>query len=155
MVRKYNIENEIARDQDFLKILSKNPSQVFKSIKQQKNAQRKGIKTLKVGNKVYSDENHGDGFYDGISFLKSLPQMTSPCFESFAEDHRHIIEICKSGNKIPRISVTDAEELLKQIRPGVTDYFSISAAHYLNGGCAAIRHFQFLFNGVLGNVELY
>ena len=80
--------------------------------------------------------------------------MTFPYFESFSEDHRHIIEICKAGNKIPRISVTEAEELLKQIRPGVTDYFSVSAAHYLNGGLAAIRHFQFLFNSVLGNIEL-
>ena len=103
---------------------------------------------------MYTDGNVADGFYDSISSLKTLPPSTSPSFASFAEDHRHIIEICKAGEKIPRISDTMAEELLKQIRPGVSDYFSISAAHYLNGGLAAIRHFRFLFNSVLSNIEV-
>ena len=146
IVRKYNNKKEIERDQDFLNLLSKNPSQVFKRIKSDRKSLNKRIKALKVGNKLYSD--------DSISSLQTLPPITSPCFETFAEDHRHILNICKAGKKIPRITVSKAEELLKQIRPGVTDYFLVSAAHYLNGGQAALHHFKFLFNSVLDKIEL-
>ena len=75
MIRKYNNEKEIKRDQDFLNLLSKNPSQVFKSIKSEKKSQNKRIKSLKVGDKLYSDEHVPDGFFDSISSLKTLPPI--------------------------------------------------------------------------------
>ena len=62
--------------------------------------------------------------------------------------------IGKSGSKIPKISLTQAESILKKIRPAVSDFYSVTASHYLNGGDVAIRHFQFLFNSVLKNIEL-
>ena len=46
-----------------------------------------------------------------------------------------------------------AEELLRAIRPSVTDFYSISALHYLNGGDPAIKHFQLLVNAVLSDIE--
>ena len=52
LVRKHNLEKEVVRDQNFLHLLSKNPSQVFKTIKSQKNKKSKSIKSLKVGNKI-------------------------------------------------------------------------------------------------------
>ena len=39
------------------------------------------------------------------------------------------------------------------MKPHVSNFFSITAAHYLYGGDAAINHFQFLFNTVLENIE--
>ena len=154
LVRKYNNDKESKRDHDFLNLLSSNPAKVFKSIKSAKSKDSKTIKLLKVGEKTYFDDAVADGFFDSISSLKTLPPITSPNFDTFAEDYRHIIEICKSGAKIPRITMKAAKDLLLKIRPSVTDFFSISASHYLNGGHAAIAHFRFLFNVVLENIEL-
>ena len=36
----------------------------------------------------------------------------------------------------------------------LSDFFSITASHYLNGGHAGILHFQFLVNKVLENIEI-
>ena len=52
------------------------------------------------------------------------------------------------------MSLVQAEDLLKKIRPGVSDFFSITAAHFINGGTATIRHFQFLVNTIIKNIEL-
>ena len=95
-----------------------------------------------------------DGFYDSISNLKTLKNITATSFEQFKEDHSHIIEICKSGTKIPRISDSDALSLLKSIRPDVSDFFSVTANHYLHGGDIALAHFQFLINTVIDNIEI-
>ena len=154
LVRKHHNDNETKRDNDFQSLLSKNPAQVFKNIKSMKSRDSKTIKLLRVGDKTYTDDAVADGFFDSISSLKTLPPITSPSFDIFAEDYRHIIEICKSGEKIPRISLKEANDLLLKIRPSVTDFFSISANHYINGGPAAIAHFRFLFNLVLENIEL-
>ena len=95
-----------------------------------------------------------DGYYDGISSLKSLDEITSPSFDSFATDYKHIVEICKSARKIPRISPEKASQLLRKIRLSVSDFYSITAAHFIYGGEAALTHFCFLFNAVLDNIEL-
>ena len=36
----------------------------------------------------------------------------------------------------------------------MADFYSITAAHYINGGEAALQHFCFLFNTVLENIDL-
>ena len=133
--------------------MSNNPQQVFKKIKSNKAKQAPRIKSLRVGDKLYTDERVADGFFDNISSLKTMKPISSSHFDSFAEDHRDIVEICKAGAKIPRITLKEAQDLLKKIRPGVSDFFSITAAHYLNGGSPALNHFIFLFNSVLENIE--
>ena len=92
--------------------------------------------------------------YDSIAQLKTLDTITSPSFTSFANDYKHIIEICKAARTIPRISRQNAAELLRKIRASVADFYSITAEHYLNGGDAALDHFCFLFNAILGSIEV-
>ena len=154
LVRKHNISQEVDRDNDLLSLLSKQPKEIFKSFRNAKAGQASKVKTLHVGNKTYTEDNVADGFYDSISELKSISEITATSFERFAEDHRHIVEICKSGAKVPEITLVKAEALLKKIRPGVSDIFSITAAHYLHGGDTTLKHFQFLINTVLKNIEL-
>ena len=154
LVRKHNISEEVDRDNDLLSLLSKQPKEIFKSFRNAKAGQAAKVKTLHVGNKTYTEDNVADGFYDSISELKSISEITATSFERFAEDHRHIVEICKSGAKVPEITQVKAEALLKKIRPGVSDIFSITAAHYLHGGDTTLKHFQFLINTVLKNIEL-
>ena len=103
---------------------------------------------------MYSDTSVADGFFDHISGLKTPKQFTSPNAKTFLEDHRHVIEIAKAGKNIPLLSYDQAESLLRRIRPSVADYYSVTAAHYLNGGQVAITHFQFLINTLLKNIEL-
>ena len=40
------------------------------------------------------------------------------------------------------------------MRPNVSDIFSVTAAHYINGGPTTIKHFQFLLNCVFESIEL-
>ena len=154
LVRKINVDRECERDIELLDILSKQPRKVFQKIKSQKSKDSAKIKLLKVDDKIYTEENVADGFFDSISSTKRIKEITATSFESFSEDHRHIMEICKSGSKIPRISLFQAESILRKIRPAVSDFYSVTASHYLNGGEVAIKHFQFLFNSVLKNIEL-
>ena len=153
IVRKHDTAKECKKNDDFNNLLSQNPKQVFKNIKSQKSKESRGIKSLLVGEKLYTDEGVADGFFDSISALKTMKPITSSFFDTFAEDHRDIIDICKAGMKIPRITVSEAQSLLKKIRPGVSDFYSITAAHYLNGGEHAVSHFLFLFNTILENIE--
>ena len=36
----------------------------------------------------------------------------------------------------------------------MSDFYSVTAAHYLNGGASTIKHFQFLVNTIINEVEL-
>ena len=126
----------------------------FRRIKSGKKNLSSSIKSLKVGDRIYSENNVADGFYQSISSLKTLDTITSPSYESFTSDYRHIVEISKSSKQIPRISLETALLLLKRIRTSVADFYSMTAAHYLNGGDVAVSHFCFLFNLILENIEL-
>ena len=55
--------------------------------------------------------------------------------------------------KIPPLSLIEAEKLLHSIKPSVCDHWSISANHYINGGPVALKHFQELFNLALKDIE--
>ena len=154
VVRKLQVQEECKRDQELNGILGHGRALALKMIKSGKKKNSTTIKSLKVGNKIYDDNSVGDGFYDSISKLKTLDTITSPSFESFAEDYKHIIEICKAARTIPRISRKNAGELLRRIRASVADFYSITAGHYLNGGDAALDHFCFLFNAILSSIEV-
>ena len=154
LVRKHNVADEVKRDNELLDLLSKQPKEIFKSFRKTKSAQSRRIKSLQVGDKTYSEETVADGFFDSISQLKTLPEITSPSFQRFSEDHRHIVDICKSGEKIPMMTDAQADKLLRKIRPGVSDFFSVTAAHYLNGGQTTIKHFRFLVNVIILEIEL-
>jgi hypothetical protein len=98
---------------------------------------------------VYLSENVADGFYDSISALKKLNRealSTSASFQSASDSYENILKICKSGSKVPPVSLDIAEEILKSIRPSVNDFYSITAAHYINSGKAGLAHFSYLLN---------
>ena len=114
------------------------------------------LNKLHVGNDVFTGKDVGKGFFASISSLKSrdVSSLEScPTFQEFVTDHNHILEICKLGKKIPLLSYDKAEELLRAIRPSVTDFYSISALHYLNGRGPAINHFKLVLNAVLSDIE--
>ena len=153
-VRRHQVHEECLRDQQLNDLLGQDKTIAFRRIKSGKKNLSSSIKSLKVGDRIYSENNVADGFYHSISSLKTLDTITSPSYESFASDYRHIVEISKSSKQIPRISLETALLLLKRIRNSVADFYSMTAAHYLNGGDVAVSHFCFLFNLILENIEL-
>ena len=155
ITRRHKVSIESERDNNLLQLLSGQPKDIFKAFKKARSSQSQKLKLLQVGDNNYSDEKVADGFFHSISDLKTLPDITATSFKRFSEDYRHIVNICKEGaTKIPKITLEVAEALLRKIRPGVSDIFSITAAHYINGGISAIRHFQFLINTLLETIEL-
>ena len=117
LVRKHNISTEIKRDEELHSLPSKDNINIFKSFRNTKTAQSGKVKYLQVGENIYSEEYIADGFIESISSLKTLPDITSPSFQRFCEDHRHIVEICKQGHKIPLLTEERAVKLLKRIKP--------------------------------------
>ena len=108
LVRKQTIADECERDAEFNGLLSHHPSKVFKMIKSKKAAEAPKIKSLKVGNKTYRDKAVADGFFESVLDLKTLKTITATSFNHFEKDHKHIIKICRAGDKISRISKADA-----------------------------------------------
>ena len=59
------------------------------------------------------------------------------------------------GQKIPLQTEKTAEKLLRRITPEVSDFYSVTAAHYLHGGLVGVRHFLFLINNHAQAVVLH
>ena len=122
------------RDIDWYSILSSNPSALFQKIKSNKR-KSVSINKLNVGDELFTDKDVGNGFFKSISALKTRNEeelQNCQTFQDFLSDHEHILEICKEGKEIPPLTLSQALDLLKSIKPGVTDIYSISALHYLN-----------------------
>ena len=88
-LRNHKVSQEIERDNQLLALLSKQPKDIFKAFKNAKSSQSSKLKSPQVGKKTYSEESVADGFFDNISQLKTLPEITATAFERFAGDHRH------------------------------------------------------------------
>ena len=48
-----------------------------------------------------------------------------------------------------------ATEILYSLKPDVNDLYSVTARHYTNAGVEGARHFHFLMNLVISNVNLF
>ena len=83
LLRKHKVSQEIDKDNKPLNLLSKQPKDIFKAFKNANSSQTEKLKSLQVGNKIYSEENIADGLYDSISELKTLPEITATAFERF------------------------------------------------------------------------
>ena len=138
-------------------ILTNNPKALFTSIRARKR-DSVSLNKLTVGKDTFDGDDVGKGFYKSISALKTRDKdklESCSTFQQFVSDHKHILEICKAGSRIPPLSLDQARKLLKSIKSSVIDLFSVSALHYLNGGEPAIVHFQLVLNTVLGDVHNY
>ena len=67
----------------------------------------------------------------------------------FMEDYLHILDICKNKRDIPKITMENSTKLLKKMKPGVIDFYSVTTAHFLNAGTAGIEHFNLLLNSII------
>ena len=68
-------------------------------------------------------------------------------------NYEHIIKLCQDNHKIPEISLEDSNDILKRIKKNVTDFFGITALHYINTGYEGLLHFNYLLNGIITDVN--
>ena len=83
VVRKYNTFKEVKRDEELHALLSKDPKDIFKSFRNAKSTESGKLKYLQVGEKLFPEDHVADGFFESISNLKTLPEISSPSFERF------------------------------------------------------------------------
>ena len=149
--RRHQAVQEHDRDQKLSAIMSENPSVAFKHLRSVRSTSNSKISDIVVDGEVFSGNHVATGFYHNIKNLKTVDNCTS-C-EAFKFDYKLIREICKAGEKIPPLSIIEAEKLLHSMKPSVCDHWSISANHYINGGPIALKHFQELVNLALRDIE--
>ena len=146
------------RDSLVHSVLDSNPGNLFNVVKSLKSASTSKIQTLKVGVKSYKGSSVPDGFFNSLSSLKS-PDMShihsSASYQSASDDFDQIMKICSAGLTIPEISPRLSTEILYSLRPNVNDLYSITASHYVNCGVEGARHFCFLMNTIIKNVNLF
>ena len=160
--RKYRQEcrpqdfiSSIKRDENLHSILTNDPQAAYKTLRNAKTTKTNKISDLKVNEKTYTGSSIADGFFDSIKTLKTMNPQTKNCMECepFKFDYELIKEISKVGEKIPPISLPKAESLLHSLKPSVYDHFNISALHYIHAGPIGIKHFQFMINSAIVNIE--
>ena len=156
LIRSYRGANMFAEDQKMFSLMSSSPSSVFRKIKASKKSSVEAIPFLKVGSDVYHGENVKNGFFDSISRLKSKsygPGKANEVTVDFMEDYKHILDLCKNKRDLPRISLQESMKILKKMKSGVIDFYSITPAHFINAGDQGFEHFNFLFNCIIDDVN--
>ena len=156
LVRAFKAQNSVNRDKHLFSIKSHDPRTFYIKVKFEKRENSGKITKLEVGNKLYFDCAVSDGFYDSISKLKSRNKEaieSSNYFADFQSDYWNILNICKTGFSIPTVSENEAFQLLQKMKPDVADYFSITPNHYNYAGPAGWKHFYFLLNTLINDVN--
>ena len=155
LLRLFRIKEGWSRDKKLESLLSKCPGAAYLSLKRSKLSRTQKVDILKVGNMTYRGENVPDGIFASIKSLKSdpVPPNSDPSIPCFDEEYKQILDICKSGKRIPNLTREKSSKILRSIRKNVNDFYSITASHYLNAGVAGEDHFHFLLNAVIDNIN--
>ena len=155
-VRKDAQEVACRRDVLLHSVLSSNPNKLYKTVNRNQRSRTPTLHELQVGKCTYTGEAVPDRFYDALTSLKIPNPSTftsNPSFLTAKENYRNILEFCSVGPPIPSISSEEAQKLLEQLRPDVTDVFSISAHHYLTAGTNEIKHFTHILNLLISDLN--
>ena len=154
LLRYTRVRDRSRSDMHLNGICTKDSSTAFKSIRAAIKPPNKDIGKLVVGDRTYYGEAVPDGMFDSIKRLKTETSQYRTCHPDFNTEYKMILEICKSGAKIPPISRQKSDRILNFIRRNVNDYYSITAQHYLNAGVSGLEHFFFILNSVITNINL-
>ena len=156
LIREHNAMASLRRDNGISEILDQNPRMIFNRIKASKAGTSRKINKLTVGERVYLGESVPDGFYNSLQQLKSLKQIKVQNLEAFKrynEDFEGIMELCSEGKPIPTIPIETSTKILKKLKPNVSDFYSITANHYLHAGDAGIVHFHLLLEALITDIN--
>ena len=153
LTRSSTGKQRYAEDQKMFALLSSTSSSgtIFRKIKALKKSSVEEIPFLKVGSKTFHGDEVKNGFYESIANLKAKTNKVDDF--NFIDDYNNILDICKNKKDLPRISLDKSTKILKKMKQSVSDFFSITPAHYINGGEAGMEHFNFLLNCIIDDVN--
>ena len=156
LLRLQQVKKGWSRDQYLDRLLSKHPISAYQTLKRSKYSRTQKVNKMMVGDMTYLGKTVPDEIFESIRRLKTEPTTpnTDPAVPIFDEEYKMILNICKSGRKIPVMSKEKSTKILHSIRKNVNDFYSITASHYLHAGVAGEDHFHFLLNAVISNVNL-
>ena len=160
VIHMHNGAKDVAEDKKMFSIISSSSSSsIYEKIKSLKSSSVKQIPFLNVGSDIYWGEDVKAGFYDSISKLKTRPitpdvevKDEEPAID-YTKDYHYILQLCRYKQDLPAISLDASTKILKNMKPTVNDFFSITSEHYLNAGKEGIEHFNFLMNIVIEDVN--
>ena len=76
----------------------------------------------------------------------------SDTFQRIQNDYENILAISASQANIPPITLSKSTKILKSIRPGVSDFYGISAKHFLYAGEIGLHHFHSLMSNLIDSI---
>ena len=156
VVRQKLLENDLKTDLKTNSILMKSTRAFFKNYRALKNSNNSTVNELRVRDNVYLEHEVGDGLYDSISFLKTKAHCDLPNSETYNESvqkYEWIMELCKNGQKMPKMTLETSEKILKGIKPSVNDLYSMTGYHYLYAGHSGLQHFHLLLNALIEDLN--
>ena len=156
LVRQFKHHKASTRDKSLYPVLTSEPFSVFRTIKSSKSRSTTKLPFLTVGSEEFVGDRVSDGFFSSISALKTqnISKLeSSPHHTDLVEDYQLIMDLCKDGNPLPKISLVESNKILRSMKTRVNDFYGISPLHYLNAGDEGLVHFNFLMNAVIANVS--
>ena len=153
-VRQHRVKDSIQRycklDDMFVK-----PSAAYAYIRSCKRTKQRKIEYLTVGDKTYTGAAVSDGFYESMTSLKQCDienLRADPNLTNQFANYDNIIELCRNQTPIPAISLAKSTKILPKLKKNVSDYYSITALHYLHAGREGLVHFC-LLNALVSDVN--
>ena len=154
-VRQHRLKECLQRYNSVDDIFAK-PASAYAYIKSCKNTKPKKIELLTVGDETFIGPLVRDGFYKSMTALKQCDiekLRADPDLSDKFINYDAIIQLCQTQPAIPSISLVKSTKLLESLKKNVSDYFSITALHYLYAGQEGLRHYNCLLNALISDVN--
>ena len=157
LIRRIRVKKQIGQDEKLFCVLSSNPSEAFRAIKAARTKNISGsVPYITVGEKKFVGNKVVDGLYRSIYELKRIDKQLlggSPYHASLLDDYRNIKFLCSNKVALPRVSLSESSSILKRLKAGVNDLYSITPNHFLYAGPAGLVHFNLLLNTYIIDVN--
>ena len=101
LLRYTRVQDRSRSDRPLHGICTKDSSTAFKSLRAAVKPPNKDIGKLVDGDRTYYGDAVPDGMFDSIKKLKTETSQSRTCHPDFNTEYKMILEICKSGTKIP------------------------------------------------------
>ena len=155
VIRRHRLYINIQRYNNLDKMFSK-PATAHAYMRACKKSKPRMIEVLQVGDLVYQGSDVCDGFYHSMTALKQ-------CDIAKLRDDQHlsnqfinydtIVQLCRDKAPIPPISIADSTKILESMKKNVSDYYSVTALHYLYAGHEGLLHYHHILNALISNVN--
>ena len=155
LLRHFRMNDSIRRNQLLEGLGTSDPEVGYRTLKKLNRSATSKVSSLKVGHLTYNDDQVPDGIYESIRSLKTEPvnfkDQNSPDYET---EYQIIMDICKKGNKIPKMSQEASTKILKSLKKNVNDFYNITPLHYLHAGPEGLALFHNLINAIIEDINI-